>query len=40
MKRKVNFSSQLQLYATVTPSLILSPFVEILGTGELQGREN
>lgn len=39
MKRKVNFSSQLQLYATVTAGLILSPSVKVLGI-ELQGKEN
>jgi len=39
-KRKVNFSSQLQLYATVTSGLILFPSVEILGIGEPQGKEN
>lgn len=40
MKAKVSFSSQLQLCATVTAGLILSPSVEVLGTGELQGKEN
>lgn len=40
MKRKVNFTSQLQLHATVTAGLILSPSVKVLGTAELQCKEN